>query len=159
NPTFTAPSDDTTLKFTVTVTDTQNPNTAVASATSAAVTILVSNFASPLASAGSDQTVHVGDPVSLAGSASQADNHTLTYQWNQTSGPAVTLSDATTLTPSFTAPSSGTVLKFTVTATDTENPNPDAASTTSAAVTITVDDYASPVVSAGSDQSVTAGGS
>jgi hypothetical protein len=157
-PTFTAPGTDATLKFTVTVTDTQNPNSALASTTSAPVTIVVSNFARPSADAGPDQTVHVADGVTLdASGSSQADGHTLTYQWNQTAGPSVTLSDSTAQKPTFTAPNAGTTLKFTVTVTDTQNPNPATASTTSAPVTITINDYASPVVDAGAGQSVNTG--
>ncbi|WP_299913744.1 hypothetical protein, partial [uncultured Paracoccus sp.] len=42
----------------------------------------------------------------LDGSASSANDagQTLTYAWTQTDGPAVVLSDATSATPSFTAP-------------------------------------------------------
>ena len=82
--------------------------------------------------------MNTGSSVSLAGSASQADNHTLTYLWSQTGGPAVVLSNAALLNPSFTAPASPATLTFTLTATDTQNPNPAVASTTSSPVTIHV---------------------
>ena len=59
----------------------------------------------PTANAGSPQSVAGGSSVSLDGSAStDGDGDTLTYQWTQTGGPAVTLAGDTTLTPSFTAP-------------------------------------------------------
>jgi MYXO-CTERM domain-containing protein len=53
--------------------------------------------------------------VALNGTSSfDADGQTLTYQWTQLSGPAVTLSNAASATPSFTAPevSSDSVLAF-----------------------------------------------
>ena len=83
------------LGFTLTVTDTQNPDPATNSATSP-VTITVQRYASPVASAGSDQTVYVGTAgVTLdASGSSQTDGHTLTYSWVQNSGIGVTLSDA-----------------------------------------------------------------
>lgn len=58
----------------------------------------------PTVSAGSAQTVNEGDTVTLAGTASDPDGDALTFSWAQISGPAVTLANDTTLTPSFTAP-------------------------------------------------------
>ncbi len=57
----------------------------------------------PVADAGPDQEVHPGDPVTLAGSASDPEGDTLSYSWVQRSGSTVTLADASTLAPSFTA--------------------------------------------------------
>lgn len=60
---------------------------------------------SPTATAGLDQTVTVGDLVTLDGSGSfDPDNapSPLTFSWTQTAGPAVTLIGATTATPTFT---------------------------------------------------------
>ena len=117
--------------------------------------VTVNDYASPIASPGPNQSVHVGAPVTLdASGSSQADGHTLTYLWTQTAGTPVTLSDATAVQPTFTAPNAGTTLKFTVTVTDTQNPNPAVASTTSPEVTIGVGDFASPVASQGPDQTV-----
>ena len=45
---------------------------------------------------------------------------TLTYAWQQLSGPAVTLTDPTTLQPSFTAPSPGGPLSFRFSASDAD---------------------------------------
>jgi hypothetical protein len=58
----------------------------------------------PTASAGAPQTVNEGDTVFLAGTASDPDGNPLTTAWTQVSGPTVTLANADSLTPSFTAP-------------------------------------------------------
>ena len=58
----------------------------------------------PTADAGEPQTVDEGVTVTLDGTAStDPENGVLTYQWSRTSGPLVTLSDATAQ-PTFTAP-------------------------------------------------------
>lgn len=58
----------------------------------------------PTTNAGPDQTVNGSTAVTFNGTASDPDNDPLTYQWVQTSGPAVTLTGGSTLTPSFVAP-------------------------------------------------------
>jgi len=84
----------------------------------------------PIADAGDDQSVTAGTTVALDGSASSdPDGNTpLTYGWAQTGGPSVTLSDASAISPTFTAPSSATVLTFTLAVTDAQglaDPTPD----------------------------------
>lgn len=59
----------------------------------------------PTVDAGTNQTTSEGDVVTLSGSASDIDGNDLTIEWTQISGPTVNLVNATTLTPSFTAPS------------------------------------------------------
>ena len=101
-PRFTAPLTmvDLTLTFTLTVT-----------AGGASHTDTVEVTVEPLvlmANAGPDQVVDEGDTVRLDGRASTAPLGAppLIYSWRQTGGsPAVTLTGATTATPSFTAPS------------------------------------------------------
>jgi hypothetical protein len=67
----------------------------------------------PVANAGPDQSVAVNTPVTLDGRASyDPDNshggyQVLTFSWAQLSGPAVSLTDASTATPSFTPTASG----------------------------------------------------
>ena len=58
----------------------------------------------PTADAGTDQFVNEGDEVTLSGTGSDPENQALTYQWIQTSGPEVVLSDPTSPTPTFFAP-------------------------------------------------------
>ena len=62
----------------------------------------------PIANAGPDQAVAGGSNVQLDGSLSTDPNSDpLTYTWTQTGGTPVTLVDATTDKPSFTAPAAG----------------------------------------------------
>ena len=66
---------------------------------------LVRNNQPPVAEAGPDQTVSAGETVVLDGSDSMAyDGSSLSYQWQQTGGPAVALTGATSAVASFTAP-------------------------------------------------------
>jgi hypothetical protein len=58
-----------------------------------------------VANAGKDQQVVSGATVLLDGSGStDEDKDKLTYQWRQTAGPTVELSDAKVVQPSFAAP-------------------------------------------------------
>jgi LmbE family N-acetylglucosaminyl deacetylase len=68
----------------------------------------------PGAVAGSNQTVVPGAAVQLDGSGSfdPGNDLPLTYSWIQTSGPKVTLSNAASAKPTFTAPSSPATLAF-----------------------------------------------
>jgi tetratricopeptide (TPR) repeat protein/streptogramin lyase len=135
-PSFIAPivSSDTVLIFALTVTDDKGST----STDNIQVTV---NYVAPanqlpVANAGQDQTVNAGDVVTLDGNASKdPDGNIITYSWIQIAGPAVTLNDASTTRPSFTAPrvSSDTQLKFYLTVKD------DKGDTSSfASVTITV---------------------
>jgi len=74
----------------------------------------------PIANAGSDQSVSEGSLITLDGSASTDAEGPLTYSWSQTGGPALTLANADTAAPSFTAPNvtADTPLNFDLTVTD-----------------------------------------
>lgn len=87
----------------------------------------------PQVSAGSAQTVSSGSTVTLTGTASDSEFNVLSYQWQQQSGPSVSLNQADSPTASFTAPvvSSSTSLRFRLTV-------DDGIAQSSAEVTITV---------------------
>jgi hypothetical protein len=144
-------------EYKVTVTKT---NTGKASAQSATLANYASTLATrPVANAGSAQGVKVAAPVTLDGSAStQAQGHPISYAWSQTGGPAVSLSSTTAQQPTFTAQSSPTSYTFSLTVTDTQNgvagSGTSGKTSTASTVIITVSDYASPAVNAGSPQSV-----
>ncbi len=74
----------------------------------------------PAADAGADQYAALGDEVTLDGSGSSDldTNDSLTYGWTQTGGAAVTLSDASAVSPTFIANVTGP-LTFQLTVTDT----------------------------------------
>jgi len=118
--TFTAPllgSTDGVLSFTLTVTD----NSGLTSSATATVTVMWVNEA-PIADAGNAQTVAEGIQVTLDGSNSRdPDGNIVSYQWVQTTGPTVSLSDPAAVKPSFTSPtivSTGAALTFDLTVTD-----------------------------------------
>jgi hypothetical protein len=77
----------------------------------------------PTANAGANQTANSGVTVTLNGGASSDANGTIaSYAWTQTGGtPAVTLASATTVTPSFTAPTVATATAFTFSLVVTDN--------------------------------------
>ncbi|MEQ8207852.1 MAG: choice-of-anchor B family protein [Woeseia sp.] len=75
----------------------------------------------PAAIVASSITVAENSSVTLDGSqSSDADGDTLTYAWQQTSGPAVTLTSTTTASTQFTAPTvaSDALLQFRLTVSD-----------------------------------------
>lgn len=122
---FTAPTNPGVLSFTLNVTNTEEvpgfPDSVV---------ITVTNQA-PLADAGPDQTVYTQAVVTLdgGGSSDPDGDLPLAYLWQQTGGPAVTLSSLAVVTPTFTAPAVSTVLTFTLVVSDSlglADPTPDA---------------------------------
>jgi hypothetical protein len=121
-PSFTAPLAVGPLAFRVTVTDTQNPNPAVASSTDDVI-VTVLQYAIPVANAGPNRTnIDHSTLVTLDGSASsQVNGHALTYQWTQTGGPAVTLTGPTTAKPKFTTPIGPVTLTFRLVVSDAFN--------------------------------------
>ncbi len=108
----------------------------------------------PSADAGADKTVNISSTVALDGSSSSDPDGTIAaYAWTQTSGPAVSLSDATTSTASFTAPAvtEETTLAFQLLVTDNDG------ATAQDNVTVTVrnqDGNLPPTANAGSDLAV-----
>jgi PKD repeat protein len=86
----------------------------------------------PTVEPGSSQIVQVSEPVTLSAVGSDPDGDPLTYIWTQTGGLGVSLSQANSATPSFTAPPIPTTLTFQVRARDPFN-------TESAPATVTVE--------------------
>ena len=120
SPSFTAPdvgSQGASLVFELTVTDAgglQDTDTCTVNVTW--------NNLEPSADAGPDQRAEAGGEVTLDGSQSvDPDGTGLLYQWRQTDGPPVNLSDATAMRPVFTVPIEGfddALLVFQLTVTD-----------------------------------------
>ncbi len=110
----------------------------------------------PVADAGSDQTVNEGELVGLDGSGSyDFDDGIASYEWRQISGTEVTLSDITSVAPSFTAPDvgpGGESIEFELLAID----NGQLQSVDKCIVNITWLNE-SPVADAGTNQSVDSG--
>jgi VCBS repeat-containing protein len=118
---FTAPqvTASTVLTFRLTVTD--NAGATASDTVNVTVNDVPVANQPPTANAGPDQTVNQGVLVQLTGSGTDPEGSTLIYQWTQTAGPSVVLSNATTATPSFTSPTGlaqATVLTFRLTVTD-----------------------------------------
>jgi len=116
---------------------------------------------SPVADAGSDQSVFENVTVTLDGTGSyDSDGLIETYEWTLTDGSPVTLSDPTAAAPTFTAPEvepgvTGISLTFQLTVTD----NDDASGSDLCIVNVqdSADTNTPPVVDAGSDQTVDEG--
>lgn len=114
----------------------------------------------PIANAGPDQAVDGGTTVTLSGSATDPDGQTITYEWSQTGGSAVTLSSTTAASPTFTAPAVAIgdpdiILTFSLIVND------GVASSSADSVTITVSapTNIAPVANAGTDLFVASGAS
>ncbi len=108
----------------------------------------------PVAEAGVAQTVSEGATVDLDGTASTDEFPDLTFAWTQTAGPTISLTDADTATPSFSAPGvdlagDSITLELTVTEVDHD----DLSSTDTVVITIDNTNQA-PIADAGPDQSV-----
>ncbi len=110
----------------------------------------------PVADAGPDQTVSQGAVVVLDGSESyDPDNGISSYQWQQSAGTDVTLSNKSAVQPTFTAPNIGQndeTLTFELTVTD----NGGLVNTASVSVKVIYENQA-PVADAGKDQTVKQG--
>ena len=109
----------------------------------------------PNAQAGPDQTVDVGENVTLSGSASDPDGTVQAYRWEQVDGPSVSLSNADQASASFVAPTvkGSQALTFRLTAVDDKN----ATATDDVVVTIVGAPNQPPDAQAGPDQMVAGG--
>jgi hypothetical protein len=106
----------------------------------------------PTAAAGADQSAIEGNLVELNGSGStDTDGSISTFAWTQTAGPAVTLSNASSADPTFTAPTITSAQAVTLQLTVTDNEG----GTDTDTVRIAVADDAPPTPVAGDDFTVT----
>lgn len=150
HPTFTAPAvpiGGVTLTFQLSV----NNGSQTSFPVTANVTVKHLNHA-PVANAGPAQTVGESALVTLDGSASyDPDGDSLTFQWTQSGGPTVSLSSATAIKPTFTAPpvpAGSVALTFTLKVSD-------GSLSSTAQVSITVEHVNHPpVANAGPNQTV-----
>ena len=142
---FTAPDSTGMLTFTLTVVD------STGRAGSDSINISV-EATLPVADAGPNQIVEPGVTVRLDGRDSyDPDSNRLSYSWSQTSGTSISLSGATSSTPSFRAPTvMEDVLIFDLTVRDGDG------NTGTDSVSITVINV-EPTADAGSDQAVKGG--
>ena len=114
--------------------------------------------AAPIADAGPDQAIASGAFVTLDGTASSDPaGLALTFAWTQTAGPIVTLSSASSTTPSFTAPTvpfgqPAAVLTFSLVVSDANTSSP--AATVNVTVSPEPPPNPAPVANAGPDQAV-----
>jgi hypothetical protein len=144
--TFTAPGTLGDLVFRLVVTDAYG-----AVSMPALVTVTVEN-SKPTADAGAQQSVNGHTVVSLTGSASSDPNgQPLTFGWTQTNGMPVTLTSATAISPTFTAPAITDTLVFQLVVTDSLGLASDPAF-----VTVTVSNSV-PLADAGTPQTVIVG--
>ncbi len=115
SPTFTAPTGPAVLVFELSVTDTGS----LSSTDTVNVTVAAPPNSPPITDAGSDQAVASGAAVTLDGTgSSDPDDDVLSYMWSQTSGDTVTLSNSTSPSPTFTAPTGPALLAFLLNVTD-----------------------------------------
>jgi hypothetical protein len=106
----------------------------------------------PVVNAGADQTITLpATQASLTATASDTDGTIATYQWTKTSGPAATLTNATTQTLSVTNLNATGTYVFSVTVTD----NQGSAATDQVTVIVNSGTNQAPTVNAGADQSTT----
>ena len=113
--------------------------------TADSATITVTANRAPTANAGAAQTKVAGDVVTLAGTGSDLDaGDVLSYAWTlvKPAGSAATLSNAATVSPSFTADVAGTYTASLIATDSTHTPNLSSPAST---VTITVSANAVPM--------------
>jgi len=148
-PSFTAPAEGGSLGFSLTVND------GLLNSSADNVVIEVNEVTvnrRPTADAGTDQEVDGNISVTLNGAnSSDPDGDALSYQWQQTGGPAVVLSSPTQVNPNFISPAAGGILYFSLTVNDGQQ------NSLTDTLVVTVTEQPSnrrPIADAGADQTV-----
>ncbi|MBV2129412.1 choice-of-anchor B family protein [Arsukibacterium indicum] len=100
----------------------------------------------PVVSVGENRQVNAGQSVSLTAVATDAEGDSISYQWQQQSGPGVTLQNADNSTVNFIAPASSSQLVLSVTSTDARG----AAATASITLTVVASPPPPPPTATGS---------
>jgi uncharacterized protein YkwD len=72
----------------------------------------------PTANAGANQTVEQGDTVTLSGGGSDPDGSIVGWSWQRISGPAVSITNASSPVATFTAPNTAGEIRLRLTVTD-----------------------------------------
>lgn len=115
-PNFDAPNINDTLTFSLTVSDSEFTS----EIDDVSITILQVNTP-PTANAGQDKTVGGLSQAALQGSlSSDPEGNTLSYEWQQTSGPSITLNNNQIANPSFDTPNIDATLTFSLVVNDGE---------------------------------------
>lgn len=109
---FTAPIIESQLVFSLSVSDDQGASA------SSSITVSVNANQNPVVDAGNNLSVQTNADVSLRGSATDIESEDLTFLWEQTAGPSVSLNQANQATAQFSAPSISSQLIFALTVTD-----------------------------------------
>ncbi|RJE77455.1 hypothetical protein BGP78_00165 [Pseudoalteromonas sp. MSK9-3] len=112
--------------------------------------------AAPVVNAGQDQRAISGSTVSLTASASDANNDAMTYKWQQTGGPAVTLTTSNTLNAAFVAPDVTTEQQLSFKFIADDGKGGITADSVIVSVSLEVTNTP-PIVNAGADQQVVSG--
>lgn len=138
---FVAPDVSTTQTLTLRLTVTDNQGATDTGTLKVTVNPVTANLA-PKASAGGNRSVNEGAKVTLDGrGSSDSDGSIVSWSWQQTAGPAASLTNANTALASFTAPDVSTTQMLTMRLTVTDNQG----ATGIGSVNITVNPVAPPV--------------
>lgn len=151
-PSFTAPSTPTTVTLRLTVTD----NGGALSVDTVDITVInpSGGNSAPSANAGPDQSVNTGNNVVINGaSGSDPNGDPITFAWTEISASGVTLNNADTVAPSFTAPATATTVTLRLTVSD------DKGASGTDTVDIVVSASSSPAPGGNTGVSSTGGGS
>ena len=150
SPGFSVPEllSDSAIEFELTVSD------GTTSSTDTVVVNIAADNDAPIVEAGEGSVVQVGDVVTITGSGSDPEGESLSYAWEQLSGPEVTLEQADTASPQFTVPDLPSVeqVVFQLTVSDGVNSSTDT-------VSFTVDGRPVVTANAGEDVQIEEGNS